>query len=102
MNETIHSQSSTATTDPAAAGDRFGRVLDALIDALADQVLASQDRCVDALLDLYNVAPGPLARQLVVDMLDEIRHLRAVKAEWLLAQLADLGAAVAVEEAFFA
>ncbi len=73
---------------PAASGAdhrnaHFDQELARLIEALDDQVLVSQDRCVDALLDLYNLAPNRIARQLISELLSDIRFVTAVRARML-------------------
>jgi hypothetical protein len=50
---------------------------------LSDQVLVSQDRCVDALLDLYNVAPSTLVRELIGELISDLRFVSAVRAQLL-------------------
>jgi hypothetical protein len=78
----------------------FHEAMEALERSLEAQLLVSQDRCVDGLLDLYNAATNDLVRQLVVDILDDIRHLSAVRAAHLQARLTEVTAAMAVELAF--
>lgn len=78
--------------DVAIAGLR--RLLDG-------QMLASQDRCVDGLLDLFNAAEGnDTIRAMVTDILDDIRHLSAVRASEMEGRLHEVEAALAVEAAF--
>lgn len=84
----------SATTDP------FDRALDVLDRSLADQLLVSQDRCIDGLLDLYNAAGNELVRQLVVDILNDVRFLSSVRAADLTERLTEVRAAMAVELAF--
>ncbi len=78
----------------------FDEALATLERTVESQLLVSQDRCVDGLLDLYNVATNDLIRQLVVDILDDIRHLSSVRAAYLTARLTEVTAAMAVELAF--
>jgi hypothetical protein len=85
------------TTNPTPTIDQ---ALAELATVLDGTVLVSQERCVDALLDLYNAAPNNLVRGLVTDMIDPIRHLSAVRADAILAQLNEVTAALAVELAF--
>ncbi|MEM8922635.1 MAG: hypothetical protein AAGD35_03965 [Actinomycetota bacterium] len=73
-------------TMPSPAAHRtatFDRELSRVRAMLDGQVLVSQDRCVDALLDLFNLAPGPLVRELLGEMLSDIRFVSAVRAELL-------------------
>lgn len=62
---------------------RFDQELHALHDLLDGELLVSQDRCVDALLDLYNAAPTTLLRELVAEMISDIRFVSAVRAQLL-------------------
>ncbi|MEM9135620.1 MAG: hypothetical protein AAF962_15530 [Actinomycetota bacterium] len=68
----------------------FDAELDRLEELLDGQMLVSQDRCIDALLDVYNAAPGKLARQLVGEMISDIRFVKAVRADTMLDDLAVL------------
>lgn len=81
--------------------DRFDSLLTDLAARADGAVLLSQDRCVDRLLDLYNAAPTEVVRRMVSAMIDDIRHVSAVRAADLHAPLDELRAAVAVESAFF-
>ncbi|MDH4074470.1 MAG: hypothetical protein OEY41_04175 [Acidimicrobiia bacterium] len=95
---TKHTDSTTATTTgPCAA---FTDALTRLERSLDAQILVSQDRCVDGLLDLYNAAPTELIRSLVADILDDIRHLSAVRASTVQGRLMEVTAATSVELAF--
>jgi hypothetical protein len=85
------------TTNPEPTIDQ---ALEALTAELESNVLMSQDRCVDALLDLYNAAPNDVVRELVAAMIDPIRHLSAVRSDTMLAQIDEVTAARAVERAF--
>ncbi len=74
-------------TKPKTAAARnalFDAELDRLTELLDGEMLVSQDRCVDALLDVYNAAPGKLARQLVGEMISDIRFVKAVRADTML------------------
>jgi hypothetical protein len=82
--------------------DRFGTLLTEFLEKADGSVLISQDRCVDHLLDLYNTAPTKVVRLMVAAMIDDIRHVSAVRATDLHDPLDELRAAVAVESAFFA
>lgn len=48
-------------------------------DAFAGQLVLTQSRCVDQLLDLLNLANEPAVRSLLSDFLGEIRNLSAVR-----------------------
>lgn len=82
--------------------DLFEELLAAFIETVDGATLVSQDRCVDALLDLFNAAPTDVVRSLVASMIDDMRHVSAVRASDLSEGLEELLAAVAVEAAFFA
>ncbi len=73
-----------SVTKPAASqiGD-FDHQMQAFQDMLGDQVLVSQDRCVDGLLDLYNVAPTGLLREMIGELISDIRFVSAVQAQVL-------------------
>jgi hypothetical protein len=92
---TVHTTITTARTSPA-----FADALVSLDRSLDSQLLVSQDRCVDGLLDLYNAAGNDLVRRLVADIIDDIRHLSAVRASTVQGRLAEVRAAMAVELAF--
>lgn len=74
--------------------------IDRLLAALDGQVLVSQNRWVDHLLDLYNLTPNEDLRREIAQTLDEIRNLSSVKASALRGELLLLAGAVAVESAF--
>lgn len=79
----------------------FDLVLEQLRTKVHGQVLVSQDRCVDGLLDLLNTAPSRVAHDLVIDILNDVRHISAIRVDWLEAQLDVLAAALAVETGTF-
>ncbi len=79
----------------------FDLELEQLRTKINGQVLASQDRCVDGLLDLLNAAPSRVAHDLIVDILNDVRHLSSVRVDWLEGQLDVLAAALAVETGTF-
>jgi hypothetical protein len=47
-------------------------------DAFAGQLVLSQSRCVDQLLDLLNLAAEPAVRSLLSEFLDQMRNVSAV------------------------
>ena len=61
----------------------FDVQLRAVQDMLSGQVLVSQDRCVDGLLDLYNVAPTTMIREMIGELISDIRYVSAVQAQML-------------------
>lgn len=79
----------------------FDQVLGQLRTKIHGQVLASQDRCVDGLLDLLNASPSSMTSDLLVDILNDVRHISSVRVEWLEEQLDVLTAAMAVETGTF-
>lgn len=85
----------------AEATTGFDKAFVALREGLAGQVLMSQDRCIDGLLDIYNEAPTEVVRQLVIEIMDDIRHLSSVKTDDIMVELEQLAAAASVETAFF-
>jgi hypothetical protein len=48
---------------------------------LADQALLTQSRCVDTLLDLFNLTTEPAVRAVLTGCLGDIRHTWAVSGE---------------------
>jgi hypothetical protein len=58
----------------------------------SDQLLLSQGRCVDVLLDLYLATEDVGLRWSIADRLDEIRFLNAVDASEFRADLAAIAA----------
>lgn len=68
----------------------------------AEQLVVTQSRCVDQLLDLMNLASEPAVTSLLCDFLAEIRKLSAVSGQRI-GQMLDLAlAAVHVESAYSA
>ena len=63
--------------------DMFDVELQSLYGLLSAERVISQDRCVDALLDLYNAAPSVLIRELIAEMLSDIRFVSAVRSQLL-------------------
>lgn len=69
-------------------------------DLVGDQVVLSQGRCVDHLLDLMNLTSEPSVRAELAACLDQIRRLSAVEGA-LVRQLLDIVvAATEVESAY--
>ena len=75
------------------------QVLDSLARSLEGQLLISQDRCVDGLLDVYNAAPSGAVRKLVSSAITDIQHLSAVRTTDMATTLGNIGAALAIEGA---
>ncbi len=91
----------TMTSELKPVSNRFETILADLYQRVDGAVLVSQDRCVDHLLDLYNAAPGDVVRLVVSEIIDDMRHLSAIRAVELHDRLDEVMAAVAVEAAFF-
>ena len=103
---TIISHPTSASTDAALMLDSIGNIVDAALVEIEGALLVSQSRCVDLLLDLYNAAPIGTTRHVIEERLSDIRHLNAVEAEEvradLYAVLAIAAAESAIEEALLA
>ena len=82
-------------TDPS-----FVSQLAAVRRDAVDQVLLSQARCVDQLLDLYTMSAEPAVRAQLSSLLAEISRLSAVRAERVVETLDLCLAALDVESAF--
>lgn len=68
--------------------------------ALDGQLVVSQSRCVDGLLDLYNLTESDAARRVLAGALDDVRHISMVESASILRQLRLVSAVLSVEEAF--
>jgi hypothetical protein len=79
--------------------DGIAGIVDAALADIAGQVLLSQGRCVNVLLDLFNVTTEPSIQVLIGERLDDIRHLRAVEADDFRADLYAVAAIAAAEAA---
>ncbi|HEX4981763.1 MAG TPA: hypothetical protein VFV63_08700 [Ilumatobacteraceae bacterium] len=79
--------------------DGIADIVDAALDDLDGQLLLSQGRCVNVLLDLFNVTTEPSIQALIGERLDDIRHLRAVEADEFRADLYAVAAIAAAEAA---
>ena len=92
----------TAPAAPSVASinaDGIAAIVDTALADIAGQVLLSQGRCVDVLLDLFNVTTEPSIQVLIGERLDDIRHLRAVEADEFRADLYAVAAIAAAESA---
>jgi hypothetical protein len=90
---------SVAPTVTSINADGIAAIVDAALAAVAGQVLLSQGRCVDVLLDLFNVTTEPSIQVLIGERIDDIRHLRAVEADEFRADLYAVAAIAAAEAA---
>ena len=81
---------------------RTVEVVDAVIEEgfaqLSGQVIVSRSRAVDLLLDVYTATSSPVVRDVVAELLDDIRHVNAVEAEVLRDRLLLVQVAAAVED----
>jgi hypothetical protein len=64
-----------------AGADRFEAFVRQLLDELPAHGLVSKSRCVDHLLDLYNLNPTLVTKQLIELALADTRHINAVRVE---------------------
>jgi hypothetical protein len=80
-----------------AASERFVALLDAAMREVFDEVLVSQSRCVDHLLDLLNATDNEILRGLMIDALDDIRLLNVVRGVDIFGELAVIAAAFNAE-----
>jgi hypothetical protein len=82
--------------------DRFTVEATRARSLFAEQLVVTQSRCVDQLLDLLNMASEPAVKCLLCDFLAEIRKLSAVSGQRV-GQMLDLAlAATHVESAYSA
>jgi hypothetical protein len=92
----MHTTTTTTTTTTIAPAGRTATTVDDIVQAASawasDQLLLSQGRCVDVLLDLYLATDDVGLRWSIADRLDEIRFLNAVSASEFRADLAAIGA----------
>ncbi|MPY91946.1 MAG: hypothetical protein GEV08_02450 [Acidimicrobiia bacterium] len=93
---TAHSNTVAAQVTDAAFVAEAGRIR----DLVGDQIVLSQGRCVDHLLDLMNLTTEPSVQAELVDCLSGIRKLSAVEGDVFRAALAAAVAAVEVEAAY--
>jgi hypothetical protein len=80
----------------------FMAQLDTAISEAQGQLVLSQGRCVDHLLDLYNESGHPAVRSAVSFALDGIRRLTAVRADEFVDNLRLIAAVAEIEGAFSA
>lgn len=90
------------TTNATDDDDRFTVEAMRARSLFAEQLVVTQSRCVDQLLDLLNMASEPAVKCLLCDFLAEIRKLSAVSGQRV-GQMLDLAlAATHVESAYSA
>lgn len=92
----------TPSTDQRndCAVDCFGAEVARIREIVGDQLVVSQSHAVDWLLDLYNLTDEPAVRSHLGAFMGEIRLLRSVEGERVLAALDAALAAFHVEDAF--
>ena len=87
----------SVTTNTEELIDAVMAQLDAMIAAVDGQELVSQNRCVDQLLDLLNLAAGAALRDEIVRVLDDIRSLSSLRADEMAVRYRLLGAVADLE-----
>jgi len=93
---TAQSNTVAAEVTEAAFAAEAGRIH----ELVADQLVLSQGRCVDYLLDLLNLTTEPAVRAELLGCLDAIRKLSAVEGSLFRATLDTVSAAFEVESAY--
>jgi hypothetical protein len=88
-----------STSNPVRHEGTFAYELDAFVRSLAGQAIVSTSRCIDGLLDLYNVTVDPAARRLIEAALREVRFTNAVRSEQVLRALIEIDEAALVDQA---
>ncbi|HEY5873992.1 MAG TPA: hypothetical protein VIT64_01775 [Ilumatobacteraceae bacterium] len=96
---TIINHPTSTSTDAAQILDAIGDIVDAALVEIEGALLVSQSRCVDLLLDLYIAAPIGTTRHVIEARLSDIRHLNAVEADEVRADLYAVLAIAAAESA---
>jgi hypothetical protein len=86
--------------DASHLAESFFAHLDPFLADTDGQLLLSQGRCVDHLLDLYNATDNLTLREVISDVIDDIRHLSTVRADEMRSNLVMLAAVATVEAAF--
>lgn len=90
----------TRTTATSEMTNEIFAQLDDLREKLEGQVLVSQNRWVDHLLDLHNLVESSPLQRLIEETLSDIRYLGSVEGGWLCERLVAIASAVEVESAF--
>lgn len=88
-----------STANPVRQEGTFAYELDAFVRSLAGQTIISTSRCVDRLLDLYNVTVDHAARRLIEAALRDVRFTNAVRGEQVLRALTEIDEAAHVDHA---
>jgi len=95
----VHQPAPTSSKTIPVRQSASNYALNKLAKVLDGQLLVSQNRVVNALLDLYNVSPGPATRSLIAEVLTVTRHQSAVPSQLINEYVIQIAAAVAVEQA---
>ena len=90
----------TSTIEPAVTHRPFADHVEVVRREVTGQLLLSQARCVDQLLDLLGLSTEPAVRAELAGFLAEISRLSAVRADRLVEVLDLCLAALDVESAF--
>ncbi|MEO5841052.1 MAG: hypothetical protein ABIQ73_21925 [Acidimicrobiales bacterium] len=85
------------TSNPVLHEGPFARKLDDFMRSLEGQQVVSTSRCIDGLLDLYNVTLDPTARRLIEATLGDVRFTNAVRGEHLVRALNEISDATLVD-----
>lgn len=85
------------TTSAFQSADEVLPQVDILLEKVDGQVLVSQNRWVDNLLDLYNLTDFWPLRRVIEETLADMRHLRSIEGSWIRDRLLTMAAAVEVE-----
>lgn len=88
---------STSSSVPQAG--TFAYEIDAFERSLAGQAIVSTSRCIDGLLDLYNVTLDPAARRLIEAALREVRFTNAVRGDQIRRAVTEINEAALVDHA---
>ena len=92
----------TKATPVATSSSEFFAELDLAIQEIDDQLVVSQGRCVDRLLDLYNLNADPVVRAAITIAIDDVRRVSAVRADELVGALRLIGSVAEIEGTFAA
>jgi hypothetical protein len=88
-----------STSNPGGHAGTFADEIDAFKRSVAGQAIVSRSRCIDGLLDLYNVTLDPSARRLIEAALREVGFTNAVRGDQLLRALIEIDEAALVDHA---
>jgi hypothetical protein len=87
-----------STSNPVRPAGPFAQQLDDFMRSLVGQQVVSTSRCIDGLLDLYNVTVDPSARLLIEATLADVRFTNAVRGEQLVRALNEINDAARVDD----